>query len=697
LAEEFNGDILKAKESKFEEFVELASKTYDLNYKPKVVFLDGYIPENPSWLACIDIASWTIYVSRKHLKEMPDEQIKETAFHEVTHLFNASHDMDFRNKLDDVTTGTWKPPPGVIAIDGNIRRDEPRDTKKKTKQKPDKIHCNLCGTKSELKKCPYCSRYFCEEHFAPLPPSMPNFDYPSKFNEWKNRGENHHPCPNYYDFLVEEEKERRRKYRKALDSMSGKRRFKYREIPKIPIEESNGDKDGLSDEGDIIIQTKEPKPPKFKRKPKTERTKDRKPESIKTKYKRPLYKHPNKFIRWFFDKKHPYSKLRVNEFCIQLGLLLGFIVLFWLTFENNEMLNNIGLWIFQLGGIIQIILFILILRSLYKLLVNLRYGIRGLGNGYKIVGSFVAFILCAYLIVNANVISISVSEFDYGTFNPFEVDWEYFDNNSLFDIDIYDEGPTYGELTEGPKNITLTYIIDGNSFGFSFVVYKGLNDYLASLPREISYYTDPPTKKDFIMRDINQEDQKDFLIPLIDYIENITDNIDDQARIAVSIVQNIPYDWDGFYGSLTGKYPYEVLYTQSGVCGEKSELLVFILRELGFEVAVFEYELESHRAVGIKCPIEYSYDSTGYCFVETTSPSIITDSDNEYIGVGKLTSYSLIIISDGLSFNSVSEEYQDAKEFNRLNALAEASGGILSQGDYNRWLELVNKYGIEIG
>lgn len=250
MAEEFNDDILKAKESKFEEFVELASKTFGLKYKPRVEFYDGFLPGGE--IAHIELETQIIRVSRKHLKEMPDEKIKETAFHEVTHLFNASHDTDFRNKLDDVTTGTWKPPPGVIAIDGNIRRDEPRDTKKKTKQKPDKIHCNLCGTKSELKKCPYCSRYFCEEHFAPLPPSMPNFDYPSKFNEWKNRGENHHPCPNYYDFLVEEEKERRRKYRKALDSMSGKRRFKYREIPKIPIEESNGDKDGLSDERDIM-------------------------------------------------------------------------------------------------------------------------------------------------------------------------------------------------------------------------------------------------------------------------------------------------------------------------------------------------------------------------------------------------------------------------------------------------------------
>ena len=119
-----------------------------------------------------------------------------------------------------------------------------------------------------------------------------------------------------------------------------------------------------------------------------------------------------------------------------------------------------------------------------------------------------------------------------------------------------------------------------------------------------------------------------------------------------------------------------------------------LLKELGFGVASFEFEHENHRAVGLKCPLEYSYNGTGYCFVESTTPTIITDDKGNYTGVGKLTSCSVIDISTGLSFGSASEEYNDAIELNRLNKLSENSGGKLSEADYNMWCKIVTKYGI---
>lgn len=255
--------------------------------------------------------------------------------------------------------------------------------------------------------------------------------------------------------------------------------------------------------------------------------------------------------------------------------------------------------------------------------------------------------------------------------------------------------PEVDELLTDPKIVTMSFMYDGNKYHVDYIVYKGLNDYLASLPRTITYYGDPPNTKDFIMRDLDQNHQKIVLRSLINYIANFTEDMDDQARIAVSMVQNILYDDIGLEsGLLNSKYPYEVVYTQTGVCGEKSELLAFILRELGFSVVIFEYEEESHRAVGIKCPYEYSYNGTGYCFVETTTPSIISDSDNEYVGVGKLTSYELIFICDGLSFDSVSEEYNDAIEYYRLLDLADSNGGVLSPSNYYKWMHLVDKYGL---
>jgi hypothetical protein len=254
--------------------------------------------------------------------------------------------------------------------------------------------------------------------------------------------------------------------------------------------------------------------------------------------------------------------------------------------------------------------------------------------------------------------------------------------------------PSLEELMTNPKNVTLKFRYEYSDWTFNYTVYKGVNDYLASLPRSISSFGGV-SKKDFIMRDVNQEYQRELIQTIMNVITNFTENRDDQARISISIVQNIPYDYEGLIsGSPTAKYPYEVLYTQNGVCGEKSHLLILLLRELGFSVAVFEFEEDNHRSVGIKCPIEYSFRNSGYCFVESTKPSIITDGEGNYLNAGKLDSFEVIEICGGYSFDSVSEEYFDAIEYNNLNERSKQNGGILSQNDYDRWLEIVNKYGI---
>jgi hypothetical protein len=294
-----------------------------------------------------------------------------------------------------------------------------------------------------------------------------------------------------------------------------------------------------------------------------------------------------------------------------------------------------------------------------------------------------------------------VLNFNFNNLNPFSYAFQesytdYSDDGDSF----FDNSPSIEELKSGTKSVTLKYYLNEKEHNIDYTVYQGLNDYIASLPRTISYYSTPPTTKDFILKDIEQEKQRSFLTELVETISNITDNKDDQARIAISIVQNIPYEWSSLYVIILsdeGEFPYEVLYTQDGVCGEKSNLLLFLLRELGFGVVAFEFESDNHRAIGIKCPMQYSFRNSGYCFVETTVPSIITDGENDYVGAGKLGTYILIEISNGISFDSVSEEYYDALEYRQLIALSDASGGILDQYSYNRWMELVNKYGIQFG
>jgi hypothetical protein len=272
-----------------------------------------------------------------------------------------------------------------------------------------------------------------------------------------------------------------------------------------------------------------------------------------------------------------------------------------------------------------------------------------------------------------------------------------------------------------PKTINLSYIFNESRGSLEFEVYGGLNSYLANIERTISYKSGEPepTFKDFVIKNIDNQKQQEYLLPLAGKIKLLSNNSDDQARIAISMVQNIAYD----YQKLKDRYAYQVLYDYMGICGEKSRLLVSILRNLGYGTALIDYGSIkpsspglvniswdiSHEAVGIRCPQEYSYKNTGYCFVETTSPSIITYSNGDYpsmiciISPGSSNSgctqklpdnYTLTVISNGKSFDSVMNEYNDAQEWDRLNILSQSSGGFLDQDNYNRWWSLANKYGI---
>lgn len=258
------------------------------------------------------------------------------------------------------------------------------------------------------------------------------------------------------------------------------------------------------------------------------------------------------------------------------------------------------------------------------------------------------------------------------------------------------------EYQVGPKEIVLNYTLKGKEGTIDFTVYKKLYDYLSELPRYIDSTNGEATLLDFKLKSLNEEQQKVLLLPLVIEIENRAKNKDDQARIAVSIVQNIPFgssDKELRFGSINleyYRYPYEVLYDLEGVCGEKSELLAFLLRELGYENAFFYYSKENHEAMGIKCPVEKSLNDSGYCFIETTGPSIITDYKTEFVSIGQLTSTPEIITisGDSLTFGERNfYEYQDAKLLEKIRERAREYGTIsyIQSVQFN---ELKEKYGL---
>jgi hypothetical protein len=224
------------------------------------------------------------------------------------------------------------------------------------------------------------------------------------------------------------------------------------------------------------------------------------------------------------------------------------------------------------------------------------------------------------------------------------------------------------------NNITLNYILNGEVDSIDFTVNEGVADYLENLPQAIRYELgEIPSRADFAIRNIDEPNQREVLLPLVEEIKSRAINKEDQMRIAVSIVQNIPYGESGknvsFGGAETGdlRYPYEVLYNNQGLCGEKSELLLFLLKELGYETSFFYFPMENHEAVGIKCPKWKSFKGTGQCFIETTGPAIITDSSIEYVGGITLQSEpEIYFISEGDSLPWRLYEYNDAKKMRKI-------------------------------
>jgi hypothetical protein len=196
---------------------------------------------------------------------------------------------------------------------------------------------------------------------------------------------------------------------------------------------------------------------------------------------------------------------------------------------------------------------------------------------------------------------------------------------------------------------------------------------------------------------IDRPEEKPYLDRLVRAIREKTDVRDDQARIAISLVQQIPYGINNSYAYGNGylRTPAMVLYDRSGICDEKSLLLAYLLRDLGYGVVIFSFPGQDHTAVGIRSPAAYAYNTTGYAFVETTFPAIVTDDQGEYGNNGRLTGPPVMYtIADGASFESVAAEYADAREFIRLRDMVRNGGGRLTGTDRTEAQGLCRQYGL---
>ncbi len=173
--------------------------------------------------------------------------------------------------------------------------------------------------------------------------------------------------------------------------------------------------------------------------------------------------------------------------------------------------------------------------------------------------------------------------------------------------------------------------------------------------KKLYYYKlENPVLTKTINTDIDIPTEDIQLNKLVYQIQSITPNKNKQALIAISLVQNIPYNYnlsatDNRYRSnLREMYPFQVLFYGEGVCGSKSELLVYLLKQLGFGTAIFYFKQENHMGVGIKIN-KSGYENTGYAYIETTDVSPPFYNRKHIITVGYPT---VAVISHGINYNN---------------------------------------------
>ncbi|MDD4138421.1 MAG: hypothetical protein PHT99_11115 [Methanoregula sp.] len=253
--------------------------------------------------------------------------------------------------------------------------------------------------------------------------------------------------------------------------------------------------------------------------------------------------------------------------------------------------------------------------------------------------------------------------------------------------------PSAETLETGTNKQAYPYVIRSMSQFLYFNTYEGVLDYLQDKypARPKDFFSSAPSENDY-RQYISDPVQKSCIDGFVENIRDRSDLPQERVRIAVSLVQHIPYNTSS--GNL---YPYEVLYYNAGRSGDKSILAAYLISEMGYGTALFVYIPERHVALGLKCPKQYSTGGSGYCFVETTYPAIMTYSNGTYAGVGKLTSSPVIIpIADGESFDQIAEEYVDAASYQATlnSAVANTTGTYMDTINYDIYGDLRQKYGL---
>lgn len=200
-------------------------------------------------------------------------------------------------------------------------------------------------------------------------------------------------------------------------------------------------------------------------------------------------------------------------------------------------------------------------------------------------------------------------------------------------------------VLEKPASKTFKWEFKGEKYSLTETFDQEVYNFYKAQPKIFSYSGElkPNWEEEYYGMFLKRSDQDKSISQLALDLQDLGKKhklSDDQiVDLTLAFVQAIQYDDAKAKnilakdGSQTMQYPYETLFTQLGVCSDKSLLAVSILREMGYGTAIFAYNDDNHMAIGIECPKNYSTYGSGYCYSETTSTGnkigIIPSFDSE--------------------------------------------------------------------
>jgi len=162
-------------------------------------------------------------------------------------------------------------------------------------------------------------------------------------------------------------------------------------------------------------------------------------------------------------------------------------------------------------------------------------------------------------------------------------------------------------------------------------------DNYATKPRTYLYSGELPEnwEHDYWNTFLMDSDNDDVLKNYIKQINSVSTNFsNNQIEILIASIQgSIEYDHaKAESDNSLVQYPIETLSTKMGICSDISLLLAKLLILLDYKIVLFSFPKMNHMAIGISVPKGYDNFNSGYCFIETTSYSLIGRVPEKILG-----------------------------------------------------------------